>query len=380
MPTNGCAIAKTLVAVRSRKVIHCALRRRGCAGILRVAKASKPGRGASATRAAGDGARAGRVDRAAGSSPPRSGRNLPVAGTARSRRFRSGGHAARDAARRHSLGTAVARMPCDAVDAYVKRHRLRHIEDESNADPRFARSRLRTQVWPALSKAFPGAERSLAIAANWAQQARLAMRGAGSHRSARGHSAAGTRYHGMAGAVRPSAQCRVARMARDADRCRAASIADPALMNEVDRPGAATWSLRRTARGKLRRYRGWLRVVDAPSAARGPAAGTAQALRVSRAGLYRIDGWEGLLRVQRVPTQGVALARLRRGHGPCTRGGRAISAATNRPPRALKKQYQSLGIEPTSVRARCSISTGSCSSRQGSASMPGPGRRRVSRK
>ena len=56
-------------------------------------------------------------------------------------------------------------QPRDVIEAYVRRHRLKHVDDASNADPRFARSRLRTQVWPALTAAFPHAEVALAGAA-----------------------------------------------------------------------------------------------------------------------------------------------------------------------------------------------------------------------
>lgn len=56
-------------------------------------------------------------------------------------------------------------QPRAAIEAYVRRHRLRYVDDASNADPRFARSRLRTRVWPALLEAFPHAEAALAGAA-----------------------------------------------------------------------------------------------------------------------------------------------------------------------------------------------------------------------
>lgn len=56
-------------------------------------------------------------------------------------------------------------QPRAAIEAYVRRHRLRYVEDASNVDPRFARSRLRTRVWPALLSAFPHAEAALAGAA-----------------------------------------------------------------------------------------------------------------------------------------------------------------------------------------------------------------------
>ncbi len=54
--------------------------------------------------------------------------------------------------------------PREAIDAYLRRHRLRFVDDPSNADPRFARARLRS-LWPALNEAFPDAEGTLARAA-----------------------------------------------------------------------------------------------------------------------------------------------------------------------------------------------------------------------
>jgi tRNA(Ile)-lysidine synthase len=56
------------------------------------------------------------------------------------------------------------------IEAYVKRWRLRHVQDDSNADPRFARSRLRTQVWPVLRQAFPQVDERLCAAAARAQE------------------------------------------------------------------------------------------------------------------------------------------------------------------------------------------------------------------
>ena len=63
-------------------------------------------------------------------------------------------------------------QPREAIEAYLRRHRLKPVDDASNADPRFARSRLRQQVWPALESAFADAETALAAAARRAQEAR----------------------------------------------------------------------------------------------------------------------------------------------------------------------------------------------------------------
>jgi tRNA(Ile)-lysidine synthase len=60
----------------------------------------------------------------------------------------------------------------EAIDAYVRAHRIRHVDDQSNADPRFVRNRLRHEVMPALRRAFPDADASLAAAARRAAQER----------------------------------------------------------------------------------------------------------------------------------------------------------------------------------------------------------------
>lgn len=61
--------------------------------------------------------------------------------------------------------------PRAAIIDYVVRHRLAYVDDASNTDARFARSRLRTSVLPALESAFPGAVRQLAQAAQRQQEA-----------------------------------------------------------------------------------------------------------------------------------------------------------------------------------------------------------------
>ena len=41
--------------------------------------------------------------------------------------------------------------PREAIEAYVRQHKLRFVDDASNADERFARSRVREKVWSALT-------------------------------------------------------------------------------------------------------------------------------------------------------------------------------------------------------------------------------------
>ena len=142
-PMPGCAQCSAQCRRWARAGCRCSLparRRRPHA-----ATASKPGRAASAMpRLARLAREAGCSAGAAGPPPARPGRDLAAAGAAR----RRAGRAWRDAARAQCATASSGRGPgCDqpreAIEAYVRRHRLRFVDDASNADPRFARNRLR---------------------------------------------------------------------------------------------------------------------------------------------------------------------------------------------------------------------------------------------
>jgi tRNA(Ile)-lysidine synthase len=53
-----------------------------------------------------------------------------------------------------------------AIDAYVARHKLAYVDDESNASLRHRRNALRADVMPALARTFPSPARTLARAAS----------------------------------------------------------------------------------------------------------------------------------------------------------------------------------------------------------------------
>ncbi len=57
------------------------------------------------------------------------------------------------------------------LEQYTTRHQITFVEDESNADPRYARNALRHQVMPALAASFPGFQQRFARSAQHAQSA-----------------------------------------------------------------------------------------------------------------------------------------------------------------------------------------------------------------
>jgi hypothetical protein len=109
-------------------------------------------------------------------------------------------------------------QPREAIDAYVRRHRLSHVEDDSNADARFARNRLRLEVWPALVAAV---SRGRGVARRSGRPGAGGRRRAGRSRRDRPrdrlHRRAGSRHRRMACSVaRAAGQC-AARLAAPCD-------------------------------------------------------------------------------------------------------------------------------------------------------------------
>jgi tRNA(Ile)-lysidine synthase len=229
-------------------------------------------------------------------------------------------------------------VPREAIDAYVRRHRLRHIEDESNSDPRFARNRLRARVWPALQEAFPEAEATLAGAARWAQEAAagldewaaldlLAVADDASLDIAAWRSLSPARRSNVLRAWlrrylrKPAPATLVAR-----------------LLDELDDRASRRWPL---GDGELRSYRGRLRHETGPPS--GPAASPVRA-DLSRPGVHRFTAWRGAFVVESLRSGGLAVAMAARLELRDRRGGDRFQAGLGRPPRSLKLQYQAAGV------------------------------------
>jgi tRNA(Ile)-lysidine synthase len=232
------------------------------------------------------------------------------------------------------------RQPREAIEAYVRAHGLRHVEDDSNTDPRFARNRLRLAVWPSLIEAFPDAQTTLADAAAWAQQASAC--------------AADLAALDLAGctdgpALRVDAWQRLplhrACNALRAWLCEASGHSSSAaeverLMHELPASaGPARWFLRF---GGLRRYRG--RVTYEPPVVAGESVEPERTVSVRRAGRFALPGWGGVLVATRASEGGVALARLARLDLLPRRGGEQFQCAPGRPARSLKKQFQAAAL------------------------------------
>jgi tRNA(Ile)-lysidine synthase len=230
-------------------------------------------------------------------------------------------------------------QPREAIEAYVRIHRLHFVDDDSNADPRFARNRLRLQVWPALALAFPQVDAALAQSATWAQQAQacldeLASLDLQAVASERGLELRAWRE------LSEGRRSNVLRswFAQQAGQAPAASLAGR-LLTELWGAGSAQWPC---PDGSLRSYRGVLTYRRDRTAH--PEVQRETQLSIRRAGVYKLPGWTGELRVQRTAQGGVPLAWLGQMELRERSGGEQFQAGIGRPPRSLKKQYQAAGL------------------------------------
>lgn len=248
--------------------------------------------------------------------------------------------------------------PREAVEAYVAHHGLRWVDDDSNAQVRFARNRLRLEVWSGLLEAFPQAEASLAASARRLQDVLPAAEvwraelvsslvlpaGLGIGQGARLDA---PRWAELSGPQRRESLRHWYRMVADAS---LSATWVERLAHELP----ALVFQRRSARWAeigLTLYRGELAFLPPASYADGSKAGALQGsphdavpLAIQAPGDHVVGSWPGYLRVTPLVRGGVAPALLSGAVARPRSGGEQYQAGPGRPARALKKQYQAAGV------------------------------------
>jgi tRNA(Ile)-lysidine synthase len=257
-------------------------------------------------------------------------------------------------------------QPREAIEAYLARHRLRWVDDASNAARQHARSRLRVDVWPALVAAFPQAEPALQHAA-----ARAAEEAACLEALARLDAAE----------VAPAGDSLDLASWRALPAERRANVLRRLLADWLGRGAPQTLVQRLLADlpdatqgrwpapgAELRLYRGRLACerhapfgaaeCDAPQRPQvsgvGPSADppTGQAhtpdtvIDLSRPGRWRLPGWGGQWVVRAVRAGGIDASRLESARSVARRGGERFQRHAGGVPRSLKKQFQAAGVPP----------------------------------
>jgi tRNA(Ile)-lysidine synthase len=232
--------------------------------------------------------------------------------------------------------------PREAIEAYVRRYKLRFVDDASNADERFARSRVREKVWSALTRAFPDAEVTLAALARRAQQAQALL--------------VEVALADLSALVDDAGRLDVARWceltpARRNNALRAWLLTClergapetliERLMVELPEASDARWPV--DPARQLALYRGRLGVAAA-MVPRGTAPPDEQTMDLSRPGMYALPSWRGAFEVTRTTGGGVPASQLKACRVAPRNGGEQWQARPRSVPRSLKKQYQSAGI------------------------------------
>jgi tRNA(Ile)-lysidine synthase len=227
-----------------------------------------------------------------------------------------------------------------AIEAYVREHRLRYVDDDSNEHPRYARNRLRLSVWPALSGAFAHAEASLADAAAWAAQASDCLDELAEIDLAQLTDARGLKLAAWAALSVPRQVNALRAWLRQEGGSPPPSSLLQRLQLELPGQGAAQWEW---THGLLRRYRG--RLVHQPvESGAGQLSTAITSFSIAGPGRYELPGWGGALMATRVREGGVPTAWLAQLELRPRSGGEQFMAGIGRPARSLKKQYQAADL------------------------------------
>ncbi|MEP7301187.1 MAG: tRNA lysidine(34) synthetase TilS [Caldimonas sp.] len=232
--------------------------------------------------------------------------------------------------------------PREAIDGYVRRHRLGPVEDDTNGDLRFARNRLRTRVWPALTSAFADAEASLAGAAERAQEAAAALAELAAIDLAAIASGDALDLSAWRALSAPRRVNVLRAWLRECSGRAAPASLVARMKTELMQAGALRWP---GESGEWRSYRGRLSFeASAPPAAKAAAAKPSGPVDLSVPGVHAIDRWHGAFVVTPVASGGMALAVAARLVLRERAPGDRFQAGLARPPRSLKLQYQAAGV------------------------------------
>lgn len=226
-------------------------------------------------------------------------------------------------------------QPREHIEAYVRGHRLRATEDPSNADPRFARNRLRLQVWPALTDSFPHAEAALASTASMAAEAAQALAELAEIDWQACRSGDGLCTQAWS-ALSTSRRANLLRAwLRHTTGRGAGQALIQRLMSEIPGRVHARWPCFDGL--EIRLYRGRLELVAVPASVHPKGRLTVD---LSVLGQVPVAAWGGGFIITPCERGGIAIARLASAELRPREGGETLQLAPGRPARRLKKQFQ----------------------------------------
>lgn len=227
----------------------------------------------------------------------------------------------------------------EAIEAYVESQGLSYVEDDSNSDPRYSRNRLRLQVWPALAQAFPAAERSLALGAQWAQQA-LALQREMAEQDLPGLLSPQGLHLPALRALSPARASNALRAWLHQQTGQVASARQVTeLLAREDVESTLSWPCGPGVLHLYREHLSWQPALEV-----GAPIGEAKQLDLSRPGVYPQPDWGGAWEVSAVSEDGVLAESLGQVCMRARLGGEQFQRQPRAVARSLKKAYQSAAL------------------------------------
>jgi tRNA(Ile)-lysidine synthase len=225
-----------------------------------------------------------------------------------------------------------------AIEAYVRRYRLHYVNDDSNADPRFARNRLRLSIWPPLLQAFPDAEAALAAAAKRAQEAAACASALAAIDKQACTDDEGRLCVNDWSTLESARRANLLRawLARHLPEGVPDSLVQR-LMVELLAKRPASWP---SAAGPLHLRRGLLQFTSGTE----KRSSDVSRIDLSRPGHYGLPQWGGVLIVSDAQGQGVSPQLLANAELKPREGGEQFQRTPRSTPRSLKKQFQAQDV------------------------------------
>lgn len=227
----------------------------------------------------------------------------------------------------------------EAIESYVEAQGLSYVEDDSNSDPRYSRNRLRLQVWPVLAEAFPAAERSLALGAQWAQQALALQREMADHDLPGLLSPQGL-YLPALRALSPARASNALRAWLHQQTGQVASARQVTeLLAREDVESTLSWPCGPGLLHLYREHLSWQAACEA-----GAPIGETKLLDLSRPGVHPQPDWGGAWQISAVSEGGVLAESLAQVCMRARQGGEQFQRQPRGLARSLKKAYQSAAL------------------------------------
>lgn len=247
------------------------------------------------------------------------------------------------------------------LQAWAQARALVHIEDESNADPRYTRNALRLQVMPVLEQIFPAFQTRLARAAGHAQAAQRLLQQLAQQDLQQCAAGEGSLHLSALRELDPDRRDNLLRYwLAQHDKRMPSSAWLQEMWQQLDSEDDNAQPCITHPQAQIRRYRARVFLTPRLDLLQFPE--ETQVFRWQGESRIEFPAWHGCLHLQAAGEAGQGLnpdwLRAQNLSLHPRRGGERLRLAANRPSRSLKQHFQSLDVPPWERNTRPLISAG----------------------